>query len=83
MFNYGRAYLERPDAVSLYFPELPLVAGRIRPGTGSATLDELAEAADRIETGQPLSPEMDIALMHGTCIGGARPSNGARRARRR
>ena len=43
------------------------------PRTGSATLDELAEAADRIETGQPVSPEMDIALMHGTSIGGARP----------
>jgi serine/threonine-protein kinase HipA len=30
-FNYGRSYLERPDAVPLYLPELPLRRGRIRP----------------------------------------------------
>ncbi|MSW82247.1 MAG: hypothetical protein F2840_14010 [Actinobacteria bacterium] len=33
----------------------------------------LESGSDRIETGQSLSPEMDIALMHGTSIGGARP----------
>jgi serine/threonine-protein kinase HipA len=30
-FVYGRSYLERDDAISLYTPELPLVAERIRP----------------------------------------------------
>lgn len=38
-----------------------------------ATLDELAEAADRVEHGVPLSPELDAALMHASSIGGARP----------
>ena len=30
-FVYGRSYLARPDAISLYTPELPLVQERIRP----------------------------------------------------
>ena len=30
-FVYGQSYLERPEAISLYTPELPLVAERIRP----------------------------------------------------
>jgi serine/threonine-protein kinase HipA len=30
-FNYGRSYLERPDAIPLYLPELPLGRGAIRP----------------------------------------------------
>jgi serine/threonine-protein kinase HipA len=29
VFNYGRSYLERKDAISLYAPELPLQAGAI------------------------------------------------------
>lgn len=37
------------------------------------TLDELATAAHRIETGQPLNPALDAALLRGTSIGGARP----------
>lgn len=28
-FNYGRSYLARNDAISIYLPELPLVAGEI------------------------------------------------------
>ena len=31
VFNYGRSYLERPDAVALYLPELPLRPGAIAP----------------------------------------------------
>ena len=27
VFNYGRSYLTRPDAISLYPPELPLRRG--------------------------------------------------------
>ena len=38
-----------------------------------ATLDELAEAAERVEQGIPLSPELDQALLHGSSVGGARP----------
>lgn len=30
-FNYGRRYLDRPDAIPLYLPELPLQRGRQRP----------------------------------------------------
>jgi serine/threonine-protein kinase HipA len=33
-FTYGRSYLDRPDAISLYAPELPLARGRIRPLAG-------------------------------------------------
>lgn len=38
-----------------------------------ASLDELLEAAERVEKGLPLSPALDQALNHGTSIGGARP----------
>lgn len=33
-FVYGRSYRERPEAISLYSPELPLRAGRLRPLRG-------------------------------------------------
>jgi len=29
LFNYGRSYLARPDAIALYAPELPLQAGEL------------------------------------------------------
>lgn len=41
--------------------------------TEHASLDDLAEAAERIEKGLPLSPELDQALLHGSSVGGARP----------
>lgn len=51
--------------------------------SANATLTELAESAERLEQGVPLSPALDEALLHGTSIGGARPkalvSDGARR----
>lgn len=31
VFNYGRSYLERPDAIPIYLPELPLERGAIPP----------------------------------------------------
>lgn len=31
-FQYGKTYLDRPDAISLYRPELPLRSGWIEPG---------------------------------------------------
>lgn len=38
-----------------------------------ATLEELMASAARVEQGVPLSPELDLALQHGTSLGGARP----------
>jgi serine/threonine-protein kinase HipA len=142
VFNYGRSYLARNDAISIYEPELPLGPGEIRPRanmqmpscirdaspdawgrrviinrtmglkgrdadsieldeltylmeSGSdrigaldfqasatkyvararqqATLDELMQSAERVEQGVPLSPDLDLALQHGTSLGGARP----------
>ncbi len=43
-----------------------------REQTG-ATLSELLEAADRIAEGRPLPPALDLALLHGSTVGGARP----------
>ncbi len=40
---------------------------------GAASLEELLTAADRVEKGTPLTPELGRALVHGTSIGGARP----------
>ena len=36
-------------------------------------LEELLNSAARVEKGIPLTPELDMALYHGTAIGGARP----------
>ena len=41
--------------------------------TETATLDELMDAAENVENGVPLNPELDQALLHGSSIGGARP----------
>ncbi|HEX5487468.1 MAG TPA: HipA domain-containing protein [Limnobacter sp.] len=38
-----------------------------------ASLDELLKAAELVELGVPLSPPLELALHHGTAIGGARP----------
>lgn len=38
-----------------------------------ASIEELAESAERVEKEVPLSPELDQALLHGSSIGGARP----------
>jgi serine/threonine-protein kinase HipA len=142
VFNYGRSYLDRKDAMAIYLPELPLGRGAITPKapldmagclrdaapdawgrrviinrlTGmrgdaahmvefdeltfmlqsgsdrigaldfqqsatryrpreqeNATLEELLEAAERVERGEPIPPALDKALFHGSSIGGARP----------
>lgn len=142
VFNYGRSYLERAEAIPIYAPELPLRRGRIVPdaplelagclrdgapdawgrrviinrltGLGgdaarnidfdeltfmlnsgsdrigaldfqtsahnfrpreqeNATLEELLEAAERVEKGEPIPLDLEKALFHGTSIGGARP----------
>ena len=142
IFNYGRSYLSRPDAIPIHLPELPLRPGAIEPEppleianalrdaspdawgrrvivnrlTGArgrsadlvdldeltfmlrsgsdrigaldfqtsateyvaresddASLEDLLQAADLVDRGLPLSPELAEALQHGTSIGGARP----------
>ena len=39
----------------------------------AATIEELHSAAEKVEKGEPLSPDLDQALYHGTSLGGARP----------
>ncbi|WCL50159.1 type II toxin-antitoxin system HipA family toxin [Leptospira sp. GIMC2001] len=39
----------------------------------SQDLEEIIESVKRVEDGLPLSQELDLALFHGTSIGGARP----------
>lgn len=41
--------------------------------TENTSLEELLESAERVEKGLPLTPELGLALQHGTAIGGARP----------
>jgi serine/threonine-protein kinase HipA len=141
-FAYGRSYLERDDAISLFPDELPLQPGeqrqrddglpsclrdaspdawgrrvivnRLTGQQGAAAagveldeltyllelgsdrigaldfqaspsvyrprkaehedgLDDLLDAAERLERGEPLSPALALALQHGTSVGGARP----------
>ncbi len=40
---------------------------------GNVELEELLQSAERVEQGIPLTPELDLALLHGSSIGGARP----------
>lgn len=44
-----------------------------RPRLDTAGLDELYDAAELILAGEPLSPAIGDALLHGTAIGGAHP----------
>lgn len=48
-------------------------ATEFRPGNTAGTVDELARAAEHIARNEPLSPELDAAINHGTSVGGARP----------
>lgn len=49
-------------------------ASHYEPRLGdSASLTELAEAADRVDRAEPLTPALNRALLHGTSVGGARP----------
>ncbi len=43
------------------------------PRESNASLEELLNAAQRLEEGVPFSPALDEALLHGSSIGGARP----------
>lgn len=48
-------------------------AAHYEPRLTHAPLAELLEAAERVETGVPLTAELGQALQHGTALGGARP----------
>jgi serine/threonine-protein kinase HipA len=39
----------------------------------NVSMEELIVSAERVEKGDPLTPELDQALFHGSSIGGARP----------
>lgn len=41
--------------------------------TKAASLEDLQDAAARVEQGIPIHPELDQALFHGSSLGGARP----------
>lgn len=41
--------------------------------SGTASLEELLQSAERVEQGLPLTPALAQAIQHGTSIGGARP----------
>ncbi len=56
---------------ALDFQESP--SEYIERSAGRASLQELAESAERVERGIPLSPALDAALIRGSSIGGARP----------
>ena len=51
-------------------------------GTGDCSLDDLQNAAMLVQAGEPLPPELDQALLHGSSIGGARPKAGLRDGKR-
>lgn len=142
VFNYGKSYLARAEAIPIYLPELPLQPGELPLPDGltmpsslrdaapdawgrrvilnrkfgvkgaaldnhwmpeiafllesgsdrigaldfqrsptkyvprnpkNASLEELLSAAELIEKGMPLTPELAQAIQHGSSIGGARP----------
>jgi serine/threonine-protein kinase HipA len=135
-FTYGTSYLDLPNSIPIYLPELPLERGAHLPlaGTGlplcisdaapdawgrrvinhrlssgvsdyqeltyllesgsdrigaldfqtspteynartsaESTLVELTDAAALIESGESLTPLLELALLHGSSVGGARP----------
>lgn len=43
------------------------------PRGGVAALDDMVRAAEMVEAGEPLPHDLDVALLHGSSIGGARP----------
>jgi serine/threonine-protein kinase HipA len=45
----------------------------VQRGTRAAPLHELLHAAEKVDEGKPLTPELDQALFHGSSLGGARP----------
>ena len=60
---------DRPGALDFQLSATDYVAREI----ATASLDDLLRAAEKVEKGIPLSPDLDSALFHGSSIGGARP----------
>jgi transcriptional regulator with XRE-family HTH domain len=52
---------------------LTLLPKAVRQSPKAASLEELLGAAERVEKGIPLTPELDETLFHGSSLGGARP----------
>ncbi len=46
---------------------------RYLPRGSSSSLEEMAKAAELLQAGEELTPDLEVALLHGTSIGGARP----------
>ena len=51
----------------------PSASTHVPRESGDVSLHELARATDQVERGEPLSPGLDLALIHGSSVGGARP----------
>ena len=70
VFNYGRSYLARDDAMPVYAPELPLRAGVIRPDPPLEIANALRDASPdawgrrvilhRLAGGGPVADTMDL-----------------------
>jgi serine/threonine-protein kinase HipA len=60
---------DRPGALDFQLSATDYVAREV----AAASLDDLIRAAEKVEKGIPLSPDLDSALFHGSSIGGARP----------
>jgi serine/threonine-protein kinase HipA len=45
VFNYGKSYLKRMDAIPLYLPELPLKRGEIQPPPGLSMPSSIRDAS--------------------------------------
>lgn len=65
IFTYGRSYLARPDAISLYRPELPLKSGTQEPLAGLDIAGCLADAGP--DSWGPLHCCASIFLKAPTC----------------
>lgn len=63
---------DRPGALDFQASSSVYVARNAAP----ASLTQLMGAAEQVEKGVPLSPELGAALLHGSSIGGARPKAG-------
>ena len=53
--------------------DFQVAADQYEPRLAAATLEEMQTAADRLQAGEELSPDLGDALLRGTSIGGARP----------
>ena len=67
-------YLLRSGSDRVGALDYQLSPDRYEPrGGNGARLDDLANAADLVEKGEPVPSELHEALLHGSSIGGARP----------